>query len=53
MNKVSIYEEQYKIEGYYWGIEPNSACYQLIQLMPPTKRFKLLDIGQRLSAHAV
>jgi tellurite methyltransferase len=43
--QVSIYEEEYKIEGYYWGVEPNSVCYQLLQYMPPTKRLKLLDIG--------
>lgn len=43
--QVSIYEEEYKIEGYYWGVEPNSVCYQLLQIMPPFKRYKLLDIG--------
>ncbi|WP_424767468.1 helix-turn-helix domain-containing protein [Paenibacillus sp. sgz302251] len=43
--QVSIYEEEYKTQEYYWGIEPNSACYQTIQLMPPTRHLKLLDIG--------
>jgi tellurite methyltransferase len=43
--QVSIYEEEYKNNGYYWGVEPNSACFQLIQLMPPTTHLKLLDIG--------
>ncbi|OCT13352.1 XRE family transcriptional regulator [Paenibacillus pectinilyticus] len=42
---ISIYEEVYKIEGYYWGNEPNAACYQLLQLMPPKQHLKLLDIG--------
>jgi tellurite methyltransferase len=43
--QVSIYEEEFKIQEYYWGLEPNSACYRTIQLMPPTKHLKLLDIG--------
>jgi len=42
---ITIYEEEYKTEGYYWGMEPNSACYQVLQLMPPTKHYKLLDVG--------
>jgi tellurite methyltransferase len=42
---ITIYEEQYKTPDYYWGTEPNSACYQVLKLMPPTKRLKLLDIG--------
>ncbi|GAA4725991.1 methyltransferase domain-containing protein [Brevibacillus fulvus] len=42
---ISIYEETYKTEDYYWGTEPNSACYQVLQLMPPVKHLKLLDIG--------
>lgn len=42
---VTVYEEEYKTPDYIWGLEPNSACYQVLQLMPPTKRLKLLDIG--------
>ncbi len=44
-NPISIYEEEYKVPKYYWGVEPNRACYQVLQLMPPTKHLKLLDIG--------
>jgi len=43
--RITIYEEEYKTQDYYWGTEPNDACYQVLQLMPPTKRLKLLDIG--------
>ncbi|MBO9596508.1 MAG: helix-turn-helix transcriptional regulator, partial [Cohnella sp.] len=25
---ITIYEEEYKTEQYYWGTAPNSACYQ-------------------------
>lgn len=42
---VTIYEEQYRIPDYYWGTEPNSSCYQILQLMPPTRPLKVLDIG--------
>lgn len=42
---VTVYEEEYKTPDYIWGLEPNSACYQVLQLMPPTRRLKLLDIG--------
>jgi tellurite methyltransferase len=42
---ITIYEEQYKTPDYYWGTEPNSACYQVLQVMPPVRRLKLLDVG--------
>lgn len=43
--KVTIYEDEYQSEEYYWGTEPNPACYQVLQLKPPTKRWKVLDVG--------
>lgn len=42
---ITIYEEAYKTQEYYWGTEPNKVCYQVLQLLPPTKPLKLLDIG--------
>lgn len=42
---ITIYEEEYKTDRYYWGTVPNSACYKVLQLYPPTKRLRLLDIG--------
>ncbi|WEK54454.1 MAG: methyltransferase domain-containing protein [Candidatus Cohnella colombiensis] len=42
---VSIYEEEYRSSEYYWGVEPNSVCYEILKLMPPGKPLKLLDIG--------
>jgi len=42
---ITIYEDEYRTEGYYWGTEPNRACYQVLELMPPTRRLKLLDVG--------
>src|SRR5690625_5146747 len=43
--QVSIYEEEYKIDGYYWGVQPSKTCYRILELMPPTRPLKLLDIG--------
>lgn len=43
--KITIYEDEYQTEEYYWGTEPNQACYQVLQLMPPIKPLKLLDVG--------
>lgn len=43
--QITIYEEEYKTQEYYWGTEPNKACYQILQLMSPTKHLKLLDVG--------
>ncbi|AZK48252.1 methyltransferase domain-containing protein [Paenibacillus lentus] len=42
---ITIYEEVYLTQDYYWGTEPNKECYQVLQRMPPTKPVKLLDIG--------
>ncbi|OBA04504.1 XRE family transcriptional regulator [Paenibacillus polymyxa] len=42
---ITIYEEEYKTQEYYWGTEPNKMCYQVLQYMPPNKHIKLLDIG--------
>jgi len=43
--RITIYEDEYQTQDYYWGTEPNKACYKVLELMPPTKRLKLLDIG--------
>lgn len=41
----SDYENRYHTEDYYWGLEPNRLCYEIMKLMPPTKSLKVLDIG--------
>ncbi|MDO4465297.1 MAG: helix-turn-helix domain-containing protein [Bacillota bacterium] len=41
----SDYENRYKSEDYYWGLEPNQLCYEIMKLKPPTKPLKVLDIG--------
>jgi len=42
---VSFYEDDYRKDEYFWGVEPNSACLKVIELMPPTRPLRLLDIG--------
>jgi transcriptional regulator with XRE-family HTH domain len=39
------YEEKYKDEEYYWGIAPNTMCYEIMKLRPPVKPYRVLDIG--------
>jgi tellurite methyltransferase len=39
------YDEKYNQKEYYWGTEPSKQCYQILQLMPPDKHLRVLDIG--------
>jgi len=40
------YEEIYSgSDEYYWGIAPSRMCLKVIELMPPEKHLKILDIG--------
>lgn len=41
----SYYEDDYNRDEYFWGVEPSSMCLKVLELMPPTKPLKLLDIG--------
>ncbi|BBB89673.1 MAG TPA: helix-turn-helix domain-containing protein [Methylomusa anaerophila] len=43
--KVSIYEDEYARDDYYWGLIPSTMCYKVLSILPPAKPFKLLDIG--------
>jgi len=42
---LADYEERYQNSDYYWGIEPNRLCYDIMRLRPPVKPLKVLDIG--------
>ncbi len=39
------YDRQYQKDGYFWGTRPSALCLKLLELMPPTKPLKLIDIG--------
>lgn len=41
----SYYEENYRGEEYYWGVRPSAMCLKILELMPPEKPLKLIDIG--------
>lgn len=43
--QVTIYEEEYKINEYYWGVIPSKMCLNVLELLPPTRKLKLLDVG--------
>ena len=42
---LTDYDERYSGDEYYWGLIPNSLCYEIMKLKPPTKPYKVLDIG--------
>lgn len=42
---VTEYENRYKTDEYYWGLTPSTMCYQVMQICPPVKPLRLIDIG--------
>lgn len=42
---LTVYEERYRSEDYYWGLKPNDMCYEIMKLLPPVKPYRVLDIG--------
>lgn len=42
---MNQYEDLYKNNNNYWGTLPSKTCYRVLELMPPDKPIKLLDIG--------
>lgn len=45
VNSLTVYEERYRSKDYYWGLEPNDMCYDIMKLRPPTKPCRVLEIG--------
>ncbi len=39
------YDERYRGAEYYWGVTPNSLCYEILRIKPPIKPYRVLDIG--------
>lgn len=39
------YDRRYNAEEYYWGLMPNSICYDIMKFLPPIKPYRVLDIG--------
>lgn len=44
IRKISLYEEEYRRDAYYWGVVPSKTCYRILELMPPVKTVRLLDV---------
>jgi len=42
---MSLYDERYERSGYYWGKLPSHSCYRVLQMLPPDRPLRLLDIG--------
>lgn len=42
---ITEYEKKYDSQEYYWGIAPNRLCYEVMKHRPPTKPYRVLDIG--------
>ena len=43
--RITDYEERYKADGYYWGIQPSLMCYEVMKLCPPLTPLRLLDVA--------
>lgn len=39
------YDARYKEDEYFWGLQPNETCYDIMKMKPPIKPLKVLDIG--------
>lgn len=39
------YDNRYNTEEYYWGLEPNRICYDIMKILPPIRPYRVLDIG--------
>jgi len=42
---ISYYENDYRKDAYFWGVQPSKMCLQVLELLPPIRPLKLLDIG--------
>ena len=45
VSDVSHYENDYRKEEYFWGIRPSIMCLKVLELLPPIRPLKILDIG--------
>ncbi len=42
---VTDYERRYGGGEYYWGLQPNEMCYEIMKRKPPVKPCRVLEIG--------
>lgn len=43
--QTTVYEQHYQNESFYWGLQPNRLCYEIMQRRPPVQLYRVLDIG--------
>ncbi|MCD4777313.1 MAG: methyltransferase domain-containing protein [Candidatus Aegiribacteria sp.] len=41
----NIYDKRYDQDEYYWGLKPSSNCFRVLEIIPPDRPLKLLDVG--------
>ena len=39
------YDNRYAAKDYYWGLRPNRLCFEIMQLLPPVRPYRVLDVG--------
>jgi len=42
---ISYYEDDYRKPEYFWGVQPSTMCLKVLELLPPVRSIKILDIG--------
>lgn len=42
---TNLYDERYRQPGYYWGRVPSRVCYRVLELLPPDRPIRVMDIG--------
>lgn len=42
---ITDYDKRYQEEEYYWGLNPNEMCYEIMKIKPPVKPCRVLEIG--------
>ncbi len=45
IEKGNEYNKKYQDDNFYWGVEPNHLCYEVMKILPPIKPYKILDMG--------
>jgi len=50
---MAQYDEKYQSTASYWGHKPSNLCLAVLELLPPERPLRLLDIGCGEGRHAV
>lgn len=45
IRKMTYFEDKYADDSYYWGLVPSRMCYKVMQICPPIRKMRVLDIG--------